>query len=235
MADNTTSSGSAGLGLGLGDLLALFGSSNPVAGIGRAMAQFQHGVGEFLTAVENFNATMAQLNQAAARVNSLLDTVEEPVKAFVPQLTRTIKAADRMTELVPNQLGQIVDVFTEMSKRLAPLTQVAESAGSLFGFRPLAALRAGGGRPEPAPSPAATPTTKRGPSPRSASTNATSSSKAAPSTSSSAASKAPASKAAASKGATSKGSATKTSQPKAKAKAASAPKSRTASGANKRG
>lgn len=168
---------------GLGDLLALFGGANPLAGISRSAQQFQTGVQQFLATVENFNATMEELNRVARRMNGLLDTVEEPIKAFVPQVTRTIKAADAMvTQLsapiekvapglsrladtlsspvlgsLPSDLESFVGVLGDLARRLQPLGQMAESAGSLFGFRPLAALRSGGSRPASAPPASVTP------------------------------------------------------------------------------
>ena len=164
MADNTAP--------GFGDLLGLFGGSNPLGGITKSVGQFQKGVAEFLVAIENFNNTMEQFNQVAKRVNGLLDTVEEPIKAFVPQLTRTIKAADTLvTQLsapidkvapglsrladtlsspvlasLPNDLGDFIDIISDLAKRLQPLGQLAESAGSMFGLRPFAGLLSNAGR-----------------------------------------------------------------------------------------
>ena len=168
MADSSTP--------GLGDLMGLFGNSNPLAGISKSISQFQRGVSSFLESVEKFNDTMEQLNGVAKRVNGLLDTVEEPIKAFVPQVTRTIKTADalvaqlsgpidkvapslsRFAETLsnptllslPTDLGAFMETLGDLARRLQPLGQLAESAGSMFGLRPLAALRGGGGsRPEP--------------------------------------------------------------------------------------
>ena len=90
MADNSTP--------GLADLMGLFGNSNPLSSISKSIAQFQRGVTQFLDSVEKFNETMEELNGVARRVNSLLDTVEEPIKAFVPQITRTIKTADALVD-----------------------------------------------------------------------------------------------------------------------------------------
>ena len=124
---------------------------------------------------------MEQFNGVAKRVNSLLDTVEEPIKAFVPQITRTIKAADMMVDQLsapiekvapglsrladtlstpalanmPRDLGQFMDVLTDLARRLQPLGQLAESAGSMFGLRPLASLRTGATRPAPIVAPPA--------------------------------------------------------------------------------
>jgi ABC-type transporter Mla subunit MlaD len=188
---------------GLGDLFALLGTANPFAGMTRTIAQFQIGVEQFLLTVENFNDTMQQLNGVAARVNGLLDTVEEPIAALVPQMTRTIKAADvlvsqlsgsvekvapglsRLADTLsapalknlPTDLGDFLDVLSELGRRLQPLTQMAESAGSLFGFRPLAALRP---RSEPAaPAVPATPTPKKTPASKKAAAKKASPAKAA--------------------------------------------------------
>ena len=80
---------------GIGDLLGLFGGANPFGAITKSIGQFQRGVSDFLTAVENFNKTMEQMHGVAERVNGLLDTVEEPIKALVPQLTRTSRRPTR--------------------------------------------------------------------------------------------------------------------------------------------
>jgi hypothetical protein len=102
---------------------------------------------------------MANLNETSERINALLADVEEPIRAAIPQVTRTVKAADEMMQVVsgpamavapglnrlaetlstpafdqlPHQLGQFADVLSEVSRRLGPLTQLAESAGGIFG------------------------------------------------------------------------------------------------------
>ena len=127
----------------------------PLAGTIRSFDQFRRGVDEFLRGVENFNRTMENLNETAERINVLLAEVEEPIKAAIPQVTRAVKAADDMMQVVsgpaiavapgltrlaevlstpgfnqlPNQLSQFTDVMTEMSKRLGPLTQFAGVGG----------------------------------------------------------------------------------------------------------
>src|SRR5215218_3640342 len=153
---------------GLGDLLGLFGGSNPFAGVQRSIGQFQRGVTQFLDSVEQFSATMVQMNLIAARVNSLLDEVEPPIKALMPQVTRTLLAADAMVEqlsapiervapglsrladtlsapqitALPKDLAEFMNVLSDVARRLQPLGQLAESAGGLFGLRSLGALRA---------------------------------------------------------------------------------------------
>jgi hypothetical protein len=141
----------------LADLFTLF--ITPLSGTVRSLEQFRKGVDEFLTGVENFNRTMANLNETTERINSLLADVEEPIRAAIPQVTRTVKAADEMMQVVsgpamavapglnrlaetlgtpafaqlPTQIGQFSELLVEVSHRLSPLMQLAESAGGLFG------------------------------------------------------------------------------------------------------
>ena len=141
----------------LADLFTLFAA--PLSGTVRSIEQFRKGVDEFLKGVENFNRTMENLNETTERINSLLTEVEQPLRAAIPQVTRTIKAADEMMQVVsgpakavapglnrlaetlstpafaqlPAQIGNFSDVLDEVSRRLAPLTHLAESAGGLFG------------------------------------------------------------------------------------------------------
>jgi hypothetical protein len=156
----------------LSDVLNIFAA--PLAGTIRSIDQFRKGVDEFLRGVENFNRTMETLNETAQRINVLLGEIEEPIKAAMPQVTRTVKLADEVMQVVsgpaiaaapalrqlteimstpgigqlPAQLGQFTEVMADMSKRLGPLTQFAESAGGLFG-----GLRfPGSPSPRPAPS-----------------------------------------------------------------------------------
>jgi hypothetical protein len=179
----------------LADLFTLF--ATPLSGTVRSIEQFRKGVDEFLKGVENFNRTMENLNEATERINALLMDVEQPIRAAIPQVTRTVKAADEMMQVVsgpamavapglnrlaetlstpafaqlPSQIGAFSDVLAEVSKRLGPLTQLAESAGGLFG-----GFRMPGVRPSTAVSPAPEPerqpsirmTTKRAPTKTSA-------------------------------------------------------------------
>jgi ABC-type transporter Mla subunit MlaD len=150
----------------LADLFTLFAA--PLSGTVRSIEQFRKGVDEFLKGVENFNRTMENLNETTERINALLADVEQPLRAAIPQVTRTVKAADEMMQVVsgpamavapglnrlaetlstpafaqlPSQIGAFSDVLAEVSRRLGPLTQLAESAGGLFG-----GFRIPGGRP----------------------------------------------------------------------------------------
>jgi hypothetical protein len=169
----------------LADLFTLF--ATPLSGTVRSIEQFRKGVDEFLKGVENFNRTMENLNETTERINALLADVEQPLRAAIPQVTRTVKAADEMMQVVsgpamavapgltrlaetlstpafaqlPNQIGAFSDVLAEVSKRLGPLTQLAESAGGLFG-----GFRIPGSRPVPtAPATAPVPVSEPEPEP----------------------------------------------------------------------
>lgn len=153
----------------------------PIAGGLRSVEQFQRGIGELFRAVENLNRTLENLNETATRVNRLVGDIEEPIRAMMPQVTRTIKAADEITKMLqgpvrvaapniekivetlsspgfstlPNQLGEFMESIGEVSRRLAPLTQFAENAGGLFGGFKLPGM---GGAPRPAAASPITPT-----------------------------------------------------------------------------
>jgi len=158
----------------LADLFTLF--ATPLSGTLRSIEQFRKGVDEFLKGVENFNRTMENLSETTERINSLLTEVEQPIRAAIPQVTRTVKAADEMMQVVsgpamavapglkrlaetlstpafaqlPSQIGNFSEVLDEVSRRLAPLTHLAESAGGLFG-----GFRLPGTRPSPPAEPPA--------------------------------------------------------------------------------
>src|SRR3954454_10002935 len=145
----------------------------PIAGGIRTVEQFRRGVEELFRAVENVNRTMENLNEAAMRINAFLAEVEEPVRTIIPQVTRTVRAADEITSLMegpvrataprierivetlgspgftalPNQLG-------ELMQRLGPLAALAENAGGLFGAFRMPGLSSAS---RPAAAPAAPP------------------------------------------------------------------------------
>lgn len=133
---------------GLADLINLVAA--PIAGGLRAAEQVRRGVDELFRAVENLNRTMENLNDAAERVNRLLGDLEEPIRIMIPQLTRTVRVADDITQrLDPRQLGEFMTLAADLVKRLGPLAALAENAGGLFGLR----LPGAGLVPRPAPAP----------------------------------------------------------------------------------
>ena len=89
----------------LGDLITL--AAGPIAAVIRSFDQLRRGSEELIRAVENFNTTMTTLNDTAARVNRLLGDVEEPVRAMIPQITRTVRMADEMSKKLAGPIDQV--------------------------------------------------------------------------------------------------------------------------------
>jgi ABC-type transporter Mla subunit MlaD len=191
------------------DVISL--AAAPIAAVIRSFDQLRKGAEELRRGLENFNSTMSNLNETAERVNRLLNDFEEPVRAMVPQLTRTIKMADdlslrlavpidqvvpgltRLAETLnspvlrslPTSLSEFLTVINDLSRRMSPLTQIAEQATSLFGLRipgmpsrspttparptPTAATTPA----RPTPAPATTPSLAPAPAPVAATTKKT--------------------------------------------------------------
>src|SRR5918995_2858511 len=82
----------------LGDVINLLAA--PIAGGLRSIEHMKRGVEELFRAVDNMNRTMANLNEAAERVNRFMADVEEPVRTMLPQLARTVRAADDLMQLM---------------------------------------------------------------------------------------------------------------------------------------
>ncbi len=157
----------------------------------RSFEQLRKGADEMMRGFENFNSTMTNLNETAERINRLLNDFEEPVRAMIPQLTRTVKLADEMSarlatpidqvvpgltrladtlnspvlRALPTDLGQFLEVINELSRRLSPLSQFTDQASGLFGLRiPGLSSRPAATPPaQPAPPPTPAPAAKKAP------------------------------------------------------------------------
>src|SRR4051794_37262814 len=129
------------------DIISL--AAGPIAAVIRSFDQLRRGADELMKSFENFNTTMANLNETAQRVNRLLNDIEEPVRAMVPQATRTVKLAaelssrlsapveavipglDRLANTLnnpvlrdlPTDLGQFMEVINDLARRMSPLSQ----------------------------------------------------------------------------------------------------------------
>ena len=82
--------------------------AGPIAAVIRSFDQLRRGADELMRGLENFNATMANLNETAERVNRLLNDFEEPIRAMLPQLTRTVKLADELSTRLSTPIDQVV-------------------------------------------------------------------------------------------------------------------------------
>lgn len=172
----------------MGDVINLIAA--PIAGGIRSVEQFRRGVDEFFRTVDNLNTTLTTVNEAVARFNRFMADVEEPIRTAMPQLTRAVRATDELLEVIgaparrvapnlvqivdtlgspaftslPNQLTEFMRVMGDVSRRLGPLAQMAESAGGMFGFRLPGTRSAAPARetsPPPAPAAPSRPPAKK--------------------------------------------------------------------------
>lgn len=112
----------------LEQILQLLALVDPIDLAGKAIDSTRRTSEAMITILENLASTVDNLNRTTTRVNSLLDEVEEPLRRIMPQMGMAMNTLATMGD-VAIQLG-------ELSKRLGPLTTLAENAGGLFGFKP---------------------------------------------------------------------------------------------------
>ena len=101
---------------------------DPIELAGKAVDTTRRTTETLMLVLENFASTVDNLNKTTTRVNALLDDIEEPLKRVMPQLGNAMNAMATM--------GEAATQLADLSKRLGPLTTLAENAGGLFGFRP---------------------------------------------------------------------------------------------------
>lgn len=92
---------------GLEDLIALLFSINPVelatkviSEGGKTIDQGRRSVELLLQTLENTAETMKNLNSAATRINSLLDDIEGPLRAVMPQVGFALQTMAAMGNLM---------------------------------------------------------------------------------------------------------------------------------------
>ena len=109
-------------------LLNLLGTVDPLQLAGQAVDISRRTTEALILVLENFASTVDNLNKTTTRLNSILDEVEEPLKRVMPQVGAAMNAMASM--------GEVASQLADLSKRLGPLTTLAENAGGLFGLRP---------------------------------------------------------------------------------------------------
>lgn len=108
-------------------LLKLLAVVDPVDTARNAVELSRRTVDASLSVLENLAGTLDNLNRTTSRVNALLDDIEEPLRRVLPQLGAAMGAMAT--------LGDAATQLADLSKRLGPLTTLAEQAGGLFGLR----------------------------------------------------------------------------------------------------
>lgn len=111
----------------LEQLFQLFALVDPIEMATRAVDISRRTTESLISIVENLAATVDNLNRTTTRINSLLDDIEEPMRRVMPQVGNAMNAMATM--------GEAATQLQELSKRLGPLTTLAENAGGLFGFK----------------------------------------------------------------------------------------------------
>ncbi len=106
------------------DLLALLRTIDPVTEGVKLADQGRRTVEALIVALENVGATMDNLNQAASRVNRLLDDVEDPIR-------RIAGMADQAGSLVGFLPSLASKAMSNLAQRpSAPTANVATNAGA---------------------------------------------------------------------------------------------------------
>ena len=126
--DTTTQSAQQQSSNPLEQLLQLLALVDPIDLASKAVDTTRRTTETLVNVLENFASTIDNLNRTTTRVNALLDDIEDPLKRGMPQLGNAMNAMATM--------GEAATQLADLSKRLGPLTTLAENAGGLFGFRP---------------------------------------------------------------------------------------------------
>ena len=92
----------------IADLLAVLRGIDPVAEGVRLADQGRRTVEALIVALENAGTTMDNLNQAASRVNRLLDDVEEPIR----RIAGMAEQAGSLVSFLPSLAGKAMSNLT---------------------------------------------------------------------------------------------------------------------------
>ena len=102
----------------ISDVLALLRNVDPVGEGVKLADQGRRTVEALIVALENVGATMDNLNQAAARVNRLLDDVEDPIRRIAGMADQ----AGSLINFLPSLAGKAVANLTAKPDTAAPTT-----------------------------------------------------------------------------------------------------------------
>src|SRR3954447_1225519 len=98
------------------DIISLV--AGPIAAVIRSFDQLRRGSEELMRGLENFNTTMENLNETAARINRLLNDFEEPIRAMLPQITRTVKLADELSARLSTPIDSVLPGLSRLADTL---------------------------------------------------------------------------------------------------------------------
>src|SRR5262245_28477820 len=104
---------------GLADLFNMFGTNNPISMMTKSVEQFRTGVTGFIDAVQSFRQTMDNLNAMTARMNRLMDDIEEPIRTVIPEVTKSADTAARMIALLRGPVERVAPGLDQLAELLA--------------------------------------------------------------------------------------------------------------------
>ncbi|MFM8712195.1 MAG: hypothetical protein ACKOE7_02310 [Actinomycetota bacterium] len=122
------------------DVLALLRNIDPVTEGVKLADQGRRTVEALIVALENFGTTMDNLNQAAARVNRLLDDVEDPIRRIAGMADQ----AGSLINFLPTLAGKAVS-------NLVPKPASTPAPSSASAPTPTSATPGSAGSTSPAP------------------------------------------------------------------------------------
>ena len=91
----------------ISDLLTLLKGVDPVTEGVKLAEQGRRTIEALIVALENFGSTMDNLNQAASRVNRLLDDVEDPIRRIAGMADQ----AGSLVSFLPSLAGKAMSNF----------------------------------------------------------------------------------------------------------------------------
>jgi hypothetical protein len=125
------SSGASGAGPSLGDLFGMLGGGSPM----KTFDQFRGGIVDFLATVQKLSGAVDDFRALTVRLQSLLDIVEEPVRAAAPGMANVANTlSSPEVAAIPARLGDFFTLVADLAERMGPLFRVAEVAGGMFGI-----------------------------------------------------------------------------------------------------
>jgi hypothetical protein len=112
----------------INDLLALLRGIDPVTEGVKLAEQGRRTVEALIVALENFGSTMDNLNQAAARVNRLLDDVEDPIRRIAGMADQ----AGSLVSFLPSLAGKaMANLAPKPATTTAPSTTPSTSQSTV--------------------------------------------------------------------------------------------------------
>ena len=81
-------------------------------------------------------AMLPQITRTVKLADDISKRLQAPLENVIPGLDRLASTLDSpVLRSLPTDLGQFLEVINDLGRRMSPLAQMAEQAGSMFGLR----------------------------------------------------------------------------------------------------